>query len=144
MRLKLIVFATALLQFSAAQAQDAEQAPEPKRSSIMTITCPKCPPLKPVGTLPTYEAPEIESGVQETIVRNVDGKTQIERAEQWLGGAPVRYISRSITFMPPEAELMAKPETNVDKPDDGVDAAAKTSALDDVQSFDAQALPLRN
>lgn len=130
-----VFFALAALAPLASQAEEAEPA---KKSSILTITCEQCPAPKSTALTPEYRAPELSGTVQETTVRDVDGKKQIERAEQWLGGAPVRYVSHSPTFMPPEASVMATSDTTIEKPDDGVDDAATTSAVD------AEALPLRN
>jgi hypothetical protein len=140
MRLHLLLAATALLP-SIALAE--EPVPAKKSSSIVMMHCEHCPPLKQKGKLAEYQAPDIADHIQATIVREVDGVKQIERAEQWLGGAPVRYVSRSQTFMPPEAELMATPATNIDKPDDGVDAGVTTSAVDAPKAIDAEAMPLR-
>lgn len=140
MRLFLCVAATALLPFYV-------QATEPTKgtgSSIITLGCEACPPLKSKTKLPEYQPPDLHGQIQATTIRDVDGKKQIERAEQWLGGAPVRYVSRSATFMPPEAELMATPDTVLEKPNDGVDAGAQTSAVEPSQPFDAETLQLRN
>lgn len=141
MRLHIFLAATALLP-SIALAEEA--VPAKKSSSIVMMRCEDCPPLKQKGKLAEYQAPDIADNIQATIVRDVDGKKTIERAEQWLGGAPVRYVSRSQTFMPPEAELMATPATNIDKPDDGVDAGVTTSAVEAPKVIDAEAMPLRN
>jgi hypothetical protein len=141
MRLHLFLAATALLP-SIALAEEA--VPAKKSSSIVMMRCEDCPPLKQKGKLAEYQAPDIADNIQATIVRDVDGQKTIERAEQWLGGAHVRYVSRSQTFMPPEAELMATPATNIDKPDDGVDAGVTTSAVEAPKVIDAEAMPLRN
>jgi hypothetical protein len=140
MRLHLFLAATALFP-SVALAQ--EPVPVKKSSSIVMMHCEHCPPLKQKGKIAEYQAPDIADHIQATIIRDVDGVKQIERAEQWLGGAPVRYVSRSQTFLPPEAELMATPATNIEKPDDGVDAGVTTSAVEPAPPLDAEAMPLR-
>ena len=124
MRLFICLAATALLPYWALAA-DGQPA---KASSIISIGCEACPPLKAKEKKPEYLPPQLNGAIQETTIRDVDGVKQIERSEQWLGGAPVRYISHSKTFLPPEAELMATPDTNIDKPNDGVDAGVTTSA----------------
>lgn len=140
--MRIHIFAASLAALPmAATAQESVPA---KQSSILHISCEHCPPLKAKSTTPDYQAPVLSGDVQETVIREVDGKPQMERADKWMGGAPVRFVSRSEVFLPPEAGVMASKETNVDKPNDGVDAVAKTSAVEGVKPIDAEALPLRN
>ena len=91
--------------------------------SIVTESCPNCPPLQADVTKKDYTVPELKPGAfQATEVRDVDGEKKIYRTENWMGGSPVLFVSKAT----PETQVAAEPSV---VPAEGIDMNAKTAAV---------------
>ncbi|PDT16278.1 hypothetical protein CO670_13020 [Rhizobium sp. J15] len=91
--------------------------------SIVSESCPNCPPLQADVTKKDYTVPELKPGAfQATEVRDVDGEKKIYRTENWMGGSPVLFVSKAT----PETQLAAEPSV---VPAEGIDMNAKTAAV---------------
>ncbi|MGQ3212794.1 plant virulence effector HPE1-like domain-containing protein [Shinella sp.] len=105
-------------------------------TSVETITCSDCPPLKPKRALSTYHVDAIEPGTQKVEIREADGERKIFRTEAWMGGSPVLFVSKA----PVEALQAAEVEKTLDENaavTQTVDASAKTSAVDETAAHEA-------
>lgn len=103
--------------------------------SILSVNCAQCPALKKNERAQAYAVPSLVSGALATEMREVDGKPEMIRIEALLGGSPVVYISKTQTWFPVDgttslAEKSAEPTPSID---DGIDATAKTSAVNDAE-----------
>lgn len=83
-------------------------------SSITSLRCVSCPPLKPPVIKKTYIVPDLAAGTQKIEVRDINGEQKVVRTEAWMGGSPVTFISKAT----PEALAAAGQQT------DGVDTTA--------------------
>lgn len=91
--------------------------------SIVTESCPDCPPLQAEVSKKDYTVPELKPGVlQASEIRDVGGEKKIYRTEGWMGGSPVVFVSKAT----PEAMLAAAPPA---PPADGIDMSATTAAV---------------
>lgn len=106
-------------------------------SSIETITCNDCPPLKPKRSLDTYHVDSIEPGTQKVEIREADGERKIFRTEAWMGGSPVLFVSKAPVETTQAAEVEKPVEENATATET-VDASAKTSAVDETAARKAE------
>jgi hypothetical protein len=104
--------------------------------SIVTKSCPNCPPIQIKVAKKSYVVPELKTGTQTIVVRDINGEQKVVRTEAWMGGSPVTFISKAS----PEALAAAG------APTDGLDptptaavtpapTAAPAPAPVDVSSF---------
>ncbi|MDI7861488.1 hypothetical protein MRS76_05930 [Rhizobiaceae bacterium n13] len=98
--------------------------PVSESTSVASLSCDHCPPVKEAVRKASYVAPELEPGTQTTEIREVHGERKLVRTEAWLGGSPVVFMSK----LPVDTALAAKPASEPNAAD-AVDTAAKTSAL---------------
>lgn len=99
-------------------------------TSVETITCNDCPPLKPRRSLDAYHVDAIEPGTQKVEIREADGERKIFRTEAWMGGSPVLFVSKAPVETTQAAEV-EKPAEDDAAVTETVDATARTSAVDE-------------
>jgi hypothetical protein len=99
--------------------------------SIINLRCGSCPPLKEKVTASQYVAPSLQSGVQKTEIRDVNGTKEMFRTEAWLGGSPVVYVSTAKTWMPAEdsGTTLAATKDGPEHAPDGIDFEATTTSI---------------
>lgn len=71
------------------------RTPPAATPSVTMLTCAACPALKPDVRAVTYVVPDIAPGTDRIEVRDINGEMKLVRAEAWLGGSPVTFISKA-------------------------------------------------
>jgi hypothetical protein len=98
-----------------------------KATSIETVSCADCPPLKEKPKGETYFVAPIDPGTQKVEIREANGERKMFRTEAWMGGSAVVFVSKA------PQEVVKTAETAVDAdmgPTVIVDKDATTGALD--------------
>ena len=94
-----IAFASAipaLTAFSAtASSLEYLHAPPASTPSVTAMPCTACPALKPDAREVTYVVPALEPGTDRSELKEINGEMKIVRAEAWLGGSPVTFVSKA-------------------------------------------------
>ncbi|CZT34396.1 plant virulence effector HPE1-like domain-containing protein [Rhizobium sp. 9140] len=94
-----LAFASAIpaLTPSSALASSIEYVRTPPVSapSVTVLHCKDCPALKPDVRAVTYVVPDLAPGTDRTEVKDINGEMKLVRAEAWLGGSPVTFISKA-------------------------------------------------
>jgi hypothetical protein len=94
-------------------------------TSVVTIGCEACPPLKPAKSKDSYVVRDLEPGTQTVEIREINGKMKVVRTEAWLGGSPVVFITSvpgqdngatdvAKQAMPPALDAVAGPVPEID------------------------------
>jgi hypothetical protein len=85
-----LMFSTAAM----ASSIETVTAPPAATPNITRLSCAAvCPPQKSNLSASTYVVPDIAPGTERTELREINGKMKFVRAEAWLGGSPVTFVS---------------------------------------------------
>jgi hypothetical protein len=92
-----LMIVAALLGVSPAQAQSIQTITSGTvgKSSIVTRSCVKCPPLVMRKQKLSYDVKSLPPGTQTVETVNINGEEKILRTEAWNGGSPVVYVSKA-------------------------------------------------
>ncbi|TCP88987.1 hypothetical protein C8J31_102156 [Rhizobium sp. PP-CC-2G-626] len=94
-----LAFASAIpaLTPSSVLASSIEYLGTPPASapSVTVLHCTDCPALKPDARAVTYVVPDLAPGTDRTEVKDINGEMKLVRAEAWLGGSPVTFVSKA-------------------------------------------------
>lgn len=86
----------ALIPLSASAASlEYVRTPPASTPSVTVLTCTVCPALKPDVREVTYVVPDLAPGTDRIEVRDINGEMKLVRAEAWLGGSPVTFVSKA-------------------------------------------------
>jgi hypothetical protein len=85
-----LVFSTAAMA-SSIETVTAAPAATPNITQLSCVAT--CPPQKQNLKASTYVVPDIAPGTERTEIREIHGKMKFVRAEAWLGGSPVTFVS---------------------------------------------------
>jgi hypothetical protein len=109
--------------------------------SVTVYHCTACPPSVDRRSL-SYVVPDLPAGTERTELRKVHGELKIVRAEAWLGGSAVTFVSKAsdqairmarATGALPRDTLHAEADMNATTPSDGpaseIDRDMTTAAL---------------
>ncbi|MHA7969991.1 plant virulence effector HPE1-like domain-containing protein [Rhizobium sp. CAU 1783] len=97
----------------------------PKNTSIVVMKCTNCPAPKVAEDAKAYKVPQVAPGSQAAEIIEVDGEKKLKRAEAWLGGSPVVFISSAEGWSTDGTRIAA----SATLPDDGIDVDATTAAV---------------
>ncbi|WP_454287983.1 plant virulence effector HPE1-like domain-containing protein [Rhizobium arsenicireducens] len=124
---KLILTAALLFATGPALASSIEVVGSARAigSSIFVISCTDCPALKAENDEKSYNVPQIAPGTQSAEIVEVDGERRLKRAEAWLGGSPVVFISKADGWTT-NGSVIAAASVG---PADGIDVEATTAAV---------------
>ena len=72
---------------------DSAEAPVPQ--AVFQMSCPTCTDEAPRNhRAPTYSVPELGARDERVELQRIHGALQLVRTEAWLGGSPVRIVSK--------------------------------------------------
>lgn len=94
-----IAFASALPALTPlsvrASSIDYVYTPPASAPSVTVLHCTDCPALKPDVRAVTYVVPDLMPGTDRTEIKDIHGEMKRVRAEAWLGGSPVTFVSKA-------------------------------------------------
>ena len=133
MRSLLITAALTLAAGTAAASSVENVTPgEAVNSSVATISCAQCPPLRPKKKA-SYVVPELAPGTAKLELKEIDGEMKSVRTEAWLGGSPVVFVNKASEDVIKAAAMKTGPAADASGASvaavEEIDRTAKTAAV---------------
>lgn len=106
----LLFTVASLLAAGSASASSVEvvKTGQDANNSVSQLSCTHCPP--PVVTKKTsYVVPDVAPGTERVELKEINGEMKLVRAEAWLGGSPVVFITKASEEAVKAAQLEMAP-----------------------------------